>query len=216
MRNKIIKIFLSSIFAVFLGVIGCGLWERVFSHIVDWVVEVTIIGMDYIMDYIICFYKDSIYSYKDSIYDNAAKGFHERSSLMLYVLVLAICPILYLFPLGLIYAVKKSREKSKDSVYKIVQFVLSKKVYYSLIILIISIFIMFGISMSQILYTNNVITYSFRSIEILSPFLSNQEFKEIKAQYYSVKSAEDYYKFNSKLKKIAEENNIELPKFNAL
>ncbi len=202
MKNKYIKILLGFVAAIIIGAIGSGLWERILSKIFDYIIELTINIMNLF-----------ITSYKDSIYASASKGFHEFSATYLHSLVLALIPALYMVTLSLYYKIRhreNKKEEKPDSRLK--KFMFSKKGNYALIFITIAAFISCMIGSFKLIYTNDVATYSFRCMEIIAPYLSDQEIKEIRSQYYMIKNAKDFSEFDSKIKGIASKNNIVLPK----
>ena len=61
--------------------------------------------------------------------------------------------------------------------------------------------------MEQLFITNLTI-----NMEIISPLLSDQDYKQLRANFYSIDSKKDYDDFTNHLEAIANENNITLRK----
>ena len=85
----------------------------------------------------------------------------------------------------------------------------------------IGIFVFTFLSFSLILSVrissiNNIITYTQTNIDRLAPMLTEQEEEELLAEFRSVKNAEDYYKFHSKLLKLSSDHHITLRKIRLL
>ncbi|QOY53142.1 hypothetical protein [Candidatus Sulfurimonas baltica] len=60
-------------------------------------------------------------------------------------------------------------------------------------------------------YINDIRSYSHRSMEILRPYVSENDYYLMKSEYFQVKSEEDFKKFNLKLTSHASKNNVNLP-----
>lgn len=61
-------------------------------------------------------------------------------------------------------------------------------------------------------YSNAIITKTTNNIEIVSPCISDLEYKQLKSDFHTLESADDYNKLQEKLQTIAENNDIKLKK----
>lgn len=64
----------------------------------------------------------------------------------------------------------------------------------------------------QYTYSNSIITKTTNNIEIVSPYISDLEYKQLKSDFHTLESADDYKKLQEKLQTIAESNDIKLKK----
>lgn len=65
------------------------------------------------------------------------------------------------------------------------------------------------IAMRQI-YISGISSKTHANIEIVAPYISDQEYKEIKSNFYRIDSKDSYEQFNTRLSIIANENSLEL------
>jgi hypothetical protein len=63
------------------------------------------------------------------------------------------------------------------------------------------------------LYENRAITYFYQSKSIITPYLSSEEIANLESKFSSMRTAEEYYLLVSRLKEVADKNNIALPSF---
>jgi len=197
--EKILKIIMFVVVTIVLGAIGSGLWERVLAPLFDNLVQYT----NYLMN--MC---SNIY--KDSVYREVGNGFREYSSVTMHTLILMVMPMSYWFATLQIRKLLRSESDDKLS-SKFASFLVSKKGYYSLLLLTISLSIAIFISIAKIIYVNEVITYSFRSLNIVAPYLPDQEIENLKSRFYSIQSASDFYAFNERLLAVANKDHVHLP-----
>lgn len=78
--------------------------------------------------------------------------------------------------------------------------------YFSLGLILFS---MCFIAMRQI-YISGISSKAHANIEIVAPYISDQEYKEIKSNFYRIDSKDSYEQFNTRLSIIANENSLEL------
>jgi len=199
-KKKILICIGSAITAIILGAIGSGLWERCFSRLYDGGINAIISIMSFLSS-----------SYRNGIYIEAAKGFHEYSSLYLHTMVLSLVPLMYLMILWRHPYKKKAAPDSRMRV-----FIRSRRGYYLLSFLTFTVFVSFFFSLTRVTYVNSVVTTSRQSISILAPKISDMETKELWALFYSMKSSDDFNVFKGKLQKLANEKSVKLSSFDEL
>ncbi len=156
-------------------------------------------------------------SYKDGIYAKASLGVRESYlPILLSVSFLFIMIISHLsrsMIKGLLYIIldmiilnsdKKSniREIAKDSFFSVKLFT-----PMLVIVMILSIF-----TVSTISYTNRVVTYSIRSLDIVKPYMPENEHDKLTSQFYQVRNTDDYDNFNKKITNVAEKHSLRLPR----
>jgi integral membrane sensor domain MASE1 len=198
--RKYIKITVGVIGTIVLGAIGSGLWERVVGPFLDWSAKISVGAISWI-----------ITSYKDSIYLNAAKGFHEAHSLALYVLVLSLLPIFYLMLLRRHPA--KKADKEQDSIR---DFVRSKKGYWFIYALTFIVIAQVLFSALRLRHVNETITYSLASFEIIRPYVGEDKYLLYRSRYFSMRSANDFYVLQEEISVIAKTYNLPLPVYEPL
>lgn len=192
-----IKITLGILGTIFLGAIGSGLWERFLSGFVD-----SLVGLS--IELVSSIFK----SYKDGIYETASLGFHETHSLQLLLFVNILLPIAYI---RLLQRHPENRKEEGEIDKKIGSFIKGRYGYTLIKILTLSVMISCLIIASKLSYTNRVVTYSTRSLDIVKPYIPESEYDTLVSYYYQVRNADDYSHFNEKIKKIAKDNSLRLP-----
>lgn len=197
--RKIFKYILGLIGALFLGALGNGVWEKLLEpafHITGtWIIE--------LMSYI-------FHSYKDNIYKKASDGFHELPSLLLLVMFIALLA-------GLYQAVIKKhpyvRDTKSQKCSAIAEFIRSKKGYYVTYFISILATTFLYIFIVEYAYVNLVVTYSEKSINIVNPYIVENERLVLKSEFAKIKNAGEFYLFKEHLEMIAKANNVALDEF---
>ena len=64
----------------------------------------------------------------------------------------------------------------------------------------------------QYAFVNAKIISSTNNIEIVSPFVSDQEYRQLKSEFHLIQNSNDYEKLYDKLQDIADKNDIKLKK----
>jgi hypothetical protein len=193
MKN-IFKI-IGGIFAtILLGAIGSGLWERVISPAIDFISTVSVK------------FVSSIYSgYLDSIYVKAAKDVPDLYTLKIPLLILIIVSAIIIFEVC---------DKSENTILSHFK-ELNRRTFYSWqgIVLGGAIFVVAFYSLIQVDYAENVKSYSHSSMEILRPFIGDENYLILKSQYLRIKSENDFTSYRKLLIEYSEKHSIDLPDF---
>ncbi len=199
--NKTLKYGFGIIVTLFLGALSNGLWEGILKPVFHFVGMWTIELMNHIF-----------LNYKDNIYKKASDGFHEYPSLFVMLILIFVLLMLYQ---GLITHHPHVRDKKSKWDIAIANFIKSRKGYY--LTCLISIFVMafLYIFIVEYSYVNQIITYSEKSISIVSPYVDENKRLVLKSEFSSIKSAEDFYTFKKNLDSIAQDNNLELGEFSS-
>ena len=151
-------------------------------------------------------------TYKDSIYADAAKGFHEESAVFIHIVVLMLPPLGYWFVL-LSHPIMRKKPEEKN---RIRDFMRSRQGFYILFVVTLLIMLSFSISQLRVSYINKVVTFSVQSMNILAPKIPDVEMKTLRANYYQVETRDDYLAFHKQLLELAKEAEVKLPKFKPL
>jgi len=188
---------------ILLGAIANGVWSGILSPALNWLVDITIRSLSFIS-----------VTFKNGIYVDAAKGFHEAISCriltLLWLLMLGV-PVVSLI---MLYRLK--RLSSQPSKERAIPFAATKHGY---VVLCIAVLIMAAITCSdiiEIIFINKVTTQSLNSIDIIAPFIEQKEYLSLKSDFLRIKNAEDYEDFHRKMVELSDKHEIELPLFKPL
>lgn len=89
----------------------------------------------------------------------------------------------------------------------------SHKKYFIRIVILSAILTIFMCSWyAQQVFINNAITKALSNIEIVSPYITDNEYRQLRSDFYSISNQEDYYSLLNTLKEIADVNSIVLKK----
>ncbi len=197
--NKIVKYIIGLVVAVFIGAIGSGVWEQLLKPIFRFTSTKIIEIMTYIFK-----------GYINDIYREASNGLHEYHSLLLMTMIMFIFIMIYM-------KVMKKHPYSKDRrskiSIKISEFIKSNHGYYFVCVFSVTAISFLYISIIRDIYVNQIITYSNKSINIVSPYINENERLHLISDFSSVKNANDFSVFKNKIDAIANDNNLNLGKF---
>ena len=73
-------------------------------------------------------------------------------------------------------------------------------------------FVFFSFMYGRQVFIHNAITVTMNNIEIVSPYIPDENYKMLKSEFHSINSFVDYENLESKLSKIADDNNLRLKK----
>ena len=187
--------------AIILGAVGSGVWDKILSPI--W---------NMLIDGIVKLFSLVSVSFTNSIYYEAAKGFHEQHSLMLLMFFLGMTCGVYL---GLLVGIIKVRRRDedeadtlKDTIYS---FFRSNRNFIGFSFIVLIILILFVFTSIQMSYVNKVTTNSLNSISIVAPHIGIQQTLELRSMFHSIQTSDDYKDFYEKMKKLEETFKLKLP-----
>ena len=192
--RKLLTCAVGTVGALFLSVLGSGVWDRLGNPLVDWITRtiITVIGA-------------LIGTYKDSIYREASRGFSEYPASMLYGFLLTVIPVIAIV---LVRRARRLRENPslESRASRMSRLMLSRTFLY--------LFLLYALSFSAVAYSRQVymraiITYAESSLDRLAPHLTEAEEEELLAQFRSVQSAEDYYAFYRRLLETYEQHGLD-------
>lgn len=112
-------------------------------------------------------------------------------------------------------ASKMSEEEIMQSLKEDKRYFLKKRKEYkklSLAYLISVILVCFTILLSKMtqIYASSLSTNTRANIEIVAPYISDQEYKQLKSDFFTIKNKSNYDSLQKALKKISEENHLYL------
>lgn len=199
--KKYVKIVLGILATILLGAIGSGLWERFLAPFLDWLARKTVGALAW-----------GHMSYRDSIYENAAKGFHESHSLALYTLVIGLLPIAYWMILNLHPTERET--KNQNSAAR--SFVRSRKGYWVLFAATLVVFFNVMFSTLRLRHINETITYSLAAFEIVRPYVGEEQYLKYRSRYFSMRSAAEFDSIHNEVAQIADKYRLKLPDYKPL
>lgn len=203
------KVILGILSTIFLGAIGSGLWEIGISPLYK-----------NITTNLVMFLSSISQNYENSIYIRVGDG---NKDIITHEFFRIMYGILFWIPLFLAYVyyriairnkLNTSIEKNNDSLVNKSLNNLSKKkkLLFYVFILPFCIWNSFSVFSNTITtsYTHNKIIYIEQSIDIIAPFIPNQELLKLKSEYRQIKSKITFDEFNLKLRALAKQNGVNL------
>ena len=196
--RKLLLIIAAPVGLILVSVVGNALWDRAGSYLLDWIIRIVITFMD-----------TMIGTYKDSIYREASKGYHEYAASSLYGLVLAGIAGLYI-SLIILERIRTRAGSGPDvdgpRVPGIIRIFRSRIFFYAFVLIAIA---NIGISISRNAYISAVTVYAQTSIDRLAPYLTEAEEEKLLAQFRNVRGTADYYTFHAGLLKLFEAHGLD-------
>ncbi|WP_440878078.1 hypothetical protein [Vibrio natriegens] len=190
---KIIKYVLGALVTVFLGALGSGLWETAVSPFISYIYRLT--------NTLIA----SIYSgYYDSVYNAATSEFSYAYMIKISSLILLVCGAVLLSRLFDFQALFSKLFKVDNRL--VGSFLKGQATGIAIASLMVGYFMLVRADSIQI-----VQSYSHMSMEILRPYVGEQEYRLLKSEYYSVTNEADFKEFNSKIVQFSETFQLKLP-----
>lgn len=234
MKNKYTRIFFGIVATIFLGAIGSGVWEKFLSPVSSSTTT-----------FIASLFSSLSDSYANSLYENVGKGSTGVIGILVLnpytfiQLLLMTTPLIALISETVLFIkISKLHTKrnydennindngnkelkdynSKNTLEKIPE----KKINRLRCFLLISYPICLGLFLWILsnsvrdAYSYDAVIYVERSIEIVSPKISDQELKELKSLYRQIDNRDKFTELNSLLVEISKKNNLNLPKISIL
>ncbi|MBK6741858.1 MAG: hypothetical protein IPG66_02345 [Hydrogenophilales bacterium] len=184
---------------VILGAIGSGAWEWILKPLAmgasEFGLNVATLGVS---------------SFKDSLYQDIAKGLHEEPSLRLYSAVFGLLPLFVLgFIAGKAAASRQFRGDVEDLEPEKVARFLSKP-----LLVVFVIMVAFSvIQANQVAYVNRAVTHFDQLMSIVAPSLPEIDRLSFRSQFAQIASGEDYEKLVSSLEQLCNEKGLRAPSF---
>lgn len=212
MKNK--KLFWGGTFfgVLLLGVVTNAIWELlkpVGMYFFKFLLNLSFLGKE---------------KFKNGIYEEVAKGFHEGPSFEVFQLVNFIF-LGFIFFIILITFVLRSKVLSEENnidtssvLIKINNFhgKVMKKTLYAWFLFIYFLFsgtvVTLGLVREK--YINNSITHFHQLITIIEPYVDQEKILLYKSRFAQIKNKNDYVEIIINLENISKQNNQNVPKFN--
>ena len=159
--------------------------------------------------------------FKDGMYQQIAKGFHESASLDVFIFTHIIFLVFFLAMTLLLFVLRKilidSYNNKSFFVDKIISF--PKKLYKSNLFIWLLVFYALFISTTTVLvsvrevYVNNAMTHFEQLSQIVRPHTSVEQDILYKSSFSQIQNRDDYILIINELKKVAIEEQLSIPKF---
>ena len=198
--NRIFKLLLGIVATIFLGAVGSGLWERFLGPALDWLTRSTV-GL----------FASAIGSYRDSIYESAARGFHEAQALALYSIFILMLPLIYLLLLRQHPTLRRSTPSDPTRA-----FVRSPRGFWLLAAITFAVTIGAFFATLRLRHINETITYTLGSFEIVRPYVGESKYAEFRSRYYAMRTATEFQVLFSEVAAAAKQHNLRLPAYEPL
>lgn len=206
MGGRSLKVLGGLAAAILIGAIGSGVWEALLKPLLQYGAELVVWLSSWMSA-----------TFKDGVYREAAEGFHEKHSLVVITFMYGVMAgttagLVFIGPLR---GWLMNKMQTKPKTLAPTPDVTKQKLFLSgvgiLGIVALGMFITARES-----YINRIATWSLTSIECLNASITPSEYATLKAKYYRVSNANDFYEFHSQLTKTAKEKGIGLREFDPL
>lgn len=199
--NKLLYWFLGILGAILLSALGSGVWSGILSPTWSGFVDIVIRSLSSISGV-----------FKNTIYVEAAKGFHEYPPISILFLIYGM-----VIALAIVFIIRGYR-RYKDPTLKEqpISPVEVKSKYISTCFMILVLLCLILWSIVKIQYVNSITTRSLNSVDIIAPFIEQKEYLSLKSDFLRMKNAEDYEAFHRKMVELSDKHEVELPLFEPL
>lgn len=188
------KRFIQIVYTIILSIIAAGLWEKLLSK-----------AFDRLVTYIFSFGNKFIQWLSNITYSRIAEGVYINVSY--YIFIVVVSCILGVFTIIIWNPSFIHKEKIMNETD-----INNKKgniIFKSVIGIFYASFLLFLLATN---FINDNITKTINNIEIVSPYLSDQEYKLLKFKFYTMKSKNDFDGLYNILEGYSEEYEIDLKK----
>lgn len=186
------KKFTQIIYTIILSIIAAALWEKLLSNIFDKIVT-----------YIFSFGNKFIKWISNITYSRIAEGVYINVSY--YIFIIIVSCILSVFIIMFRYPPFINKDKTTNEHDSI-----SKKGIMLLKSVICIIYFFFLLFLLATNFINDNITKATNNIEIVSPYLSEQEYKMLKSKFHTINSKDDFDDLYSILKDYSDKYGVTL------
>lgn len=190
--------FLSTLF---VGILATALWENFISPFCT-----------YIYIHISSLFETFMTSFSNSTYRSIANGFNDSNSV--YVILIILSSYLGLVTSFIIFPIFSKHQtniihKAENQTSKTKKFFSSKII----VILLFSIFVFcYLYIIGNIIFVTNCKTNSLCNLEIISPYISDEEYKQLKSTFYCIETKDDYINFTIAIDELGEKYSLNLKK----
>jgi hypothetical protein len=194
------KVVRYSIATIVLGAIGSGAWE--------WLLKPALAGSS---EFILNLATLGAERFKNSLYEDIARGFREEPSLRLFSLVHSMVPTLLL---GFIVGVLHTRRQLRRGATPLELNRESDRLAKPVVAMLLFLFAFSIVQSTQVGYINRAITHFNQVSAIAAPYMSDQERLLARSRFAQVSSSKDYADLINSLTLVCKRNGQRTPQFN--
>lgn len=191
--------------ALLIGILGSAIWEKILSPFCTFIY----IKLSSLID-------EFNTSFSNNAYCEISKGYDD--SIVVTLLYRSITIILLLLLLFYFYYIVNRETTSLtpnnneiiNRIYKknnLKMQLIKLVIFFSLLCFLLIIFVYWVGSLTFIVHCR---TTSLCNLEIICPYISDLEYKELKSSFYSIQTKEDYEAFTNAIKEIGEKYSLNL------
>jgi hypothetical protein len=193
---------------ILLGIVSSALWDGikpVSRFLYEKTLNISVLGIE---------------KFKDGIYQDIAKGYHENVSLEIFVLINSIIlsfVIVSLLMLSVRFLYTNGDEDTARKILKVIRWprTLNKRLFFIFFLLYTVFFLtVFSLNLVKTNYINQAVTYYNQMILITKPHMSEDELQQLQSQFAQIENKSDYVEVVNNLRHITEENSLKEPEFN--
>ncbi|ANP78339.1 MULTISPECIES: hypothetical protein [Vibrio] len=192
---KIFKLFAAVLGTILVGAIGSGVWEKLLSPL-----------LSYISGVITYFFSSISSSYENAIYANASTVEYGGQSNSVIFILLFLIGFVCLF--NATKSIKNSWFTRAVNAWLLTYVEGWTGVFTSICLVTLSLFIFSSQSS-----TLKVRKYSFENMQILRPYIGDNQYHFLYSSFVQVKSKSDFEEFVSEIEKYSAEHKLEISKF---
>ena len=198
----------SFISALLIGILATALWEKFISPFCTYIY----IHISSLIEIFIKTFSNSTYKEISNGYDDSYSLYIIMIILLTYLGLMTILNFSYLFQKHIDKVIEKIEEN--DSPSKILNQLNKKTTFYKTIknVFFFIFILCFLYIIGDLTFVNQCKTKSLCNIEIVSPYVSDIEYKQLKSTFYSIQTKDDYINFTENINEIGEKYALNLKK----
>jgi hypothetical protein len=212
-RNRLAR---GLIVAVLLGAIGSGIWELLIKPSIKFLVSVSVSGIASIFN-----------GYLDMVYRTVSRNPFDTFDFVLSLFLICMClPWVLMFSHWILLKddlediespddQDESEECAKDNLISEIKG-MQRSVTHKMIPVLIIATVLLWLPISVSIYSRSAAIFLERSIEIVAPYISEQERLGLRARFRSIETASDFFQLEESLRLLADKHSAELPEFEAI
>lgn len=191
--------------ALMIGILGTAIWEKILSPLCT-LIFVKISSL--IGNFVVFF--------SNITYKEISKGYHDTLVInIIYYMAMILSIILAIFYITYVTNRRKSyftkyflNDNVEDDPVK--EFKRIKKTDLIIVFSVSILLIIFMYYIGNLGFITKCKVFSLCNLEIISPYVSDLEYKELKSSFYSIETKEDYESFINTIKEIGEQHSLSL------
>lgn len=189
--------------ALVIGILGTAIWEKILSPLCTYIY----IKISSLIDKFAT-------TFSNNTYMEISKGYHDSIAVsIVYYLVMFIFVLSFAIYVTYLVVQKKTMlryiwNEDVRPTHKEIKSKLERSFFFFIPIYLFMIIFMYWIG--NLTFITNCRTSSLCNLEIICPYVSDLEYKDLKSSFYSIKTKEDYESFTNTIKEIGKKYNLNL------